>query len=82
MENRIFEKAIGKISYKCPIITIYEKPKDYPDKYVARLWDMNKPTEIVTFAESLDTIRLTVPSWMVKLNRCPDDDPCILETWL
>ena len=65
-----------------PIICIYSSPKDYPGKYIARLWDVNTPTNIVAIAESLDEIRKTKPADMVIMQRQPQDDPVIVETWI
>lgn len=28
---------------KCPMITIYEKPLDFPNAFIARVWDGNGP---------------------------------------
>ena len=78
----IFSKAIAENTYKLPIIVIYKKPRDYPDNYVARLWDILQPTEIFTIADSLNDIHLSIPLGMVRMNRCPGDDPCIVETWI
>lgn len=69
-------------STKFPIICIYNNPKDYPGKYIARLWDVNKATNIVAVAESLEEIRKTKPADMVIMDRQPKDDPVIVETWI
>ena len=65
-----------------PLICIYNSPKDYPGKYIARLWDVNRPTNIVAIAESLDEIRKTKPADMVIMQRQLQDDPVIVETWI
>ncbi len=69
---------------KCflPIIVIYQKPKDYPEKYVARLWDVNNPTEYAAVKGSLEEIRAVVPRMMVRFPLSKLDDPRIIETYL
>jgi len=65
-----------------PLICVYKYPADYPGKYIARLWDINIPTNIIAIAESLETIREIKPLEMVILPRQTNDDPCIVETWI
>lgn len=74
------------------IWAIYNKPRDYPDKYVARRWTIEavspgiykeKATNDVVISKSLDEIRRQM-LWrgLAKLDRFINDDPIILETWL
>ena len=65
-----------------PIICIYSSPKDYPGKFIARLWDVTVPTQIVAIADSLEEIRKAKPAEMVIIDRQPKDDPVIVETWI
>lgn len=68
---------------KVPIIVIYNSPKDYPEKHVARLWDIhNKPTKYVVINDNLDGIRNIIPKAMMRLSRNSEDDPVIVETWI
>ena len=67
---------------KAAIICIYNSPVDYPEKFVARLWDLDKPTRYVGVAETLDTIRELIPKNMVCFRRDQNDDPCIVEIWI
>ncbi|MPM90789.1 hypothetical protein SDC9_137911 [bioreactor metagenome] len=63
------------------MIVVYEKPKDYPQNYIARLWDGNIPTHYAVIRNSLEDIRLAIPP-MHRISRHPDDDPVIVETWI
>ena len=36
-----------------PLIAVYEHPEDYPDKYVARVFDVDRPTDTVVIKDSL-----------------------------
>lgn len=65
-----------------PIISVYSSPKDYPGKFIARLWDVTVPTQIVAIADSLEEIRKAKPAEMVIMGRQPKDDPVIVETWI
>ena len=68
---------------RVPIITVYKNTSDYPDKYVARLWDIhNRPTKFVMLKDSVEGIRDNIPKIMVRLERNTEDDPVIVETWL
>ena len=67
---------------KLPLITIYNKPSDYPTKFVARLWDTGKTTDFFVLADTLELIRKSIPPHMVKLPRAYDDDNCISEVYI
>jgi endonuclease V-like protein UPF0215 family len=67
---------------KIPLICVYKNPADYPGKYIARLWDVDRPTNIIAIAESLEEIREAKPAEMVIMQRHPNDDPVIVETWI
>ena len=64
---------------------IYDKPKDFPDKYVARKWIVDEkpvPTGEVLTGNTLNEIRTKLPRDLYKVNRSPWDDACIVETWV
>ena len=70
---------------KFPVICIYNSPSDYPNKYVARLWDIDKPTSFVAIAESLEEIREIKPTEMIIIQRQPNepnDGLTLVETWV
>ena len=62
--------------------TIYDRPKDFPDSYVARRFEYDTPT--------MDVIKGTLPRLRQSFRRCgltcltrsPGDDTVIVETWL
>lgn len=39
-----------------PYIAVYEHPEDFPEKYVARVWDMDKPTDTIIVKDELREI--------------------------
>jgi len=77
-----FETTISQNDFKIPIIVIYENPRDYPGKLVARLFDRSTPTPYVALADTMEDIRSTIPLSMICLRRQFDDDPCIAEVWI
>jgi len=78
-----FETAISDDNFvTVPFIVIYKYPADYPNKYVARLWDGLISTSYVALSDTLEGVRAAIPLTMTCLERSPDDDPCIVEVWL
>lgn len=39
------------------IITLYERPRDYPEQYVARWFEMDHPTSRFVVADSLEDLK-------------------------
>lgn len=68
-----------------PVIVIYSNPSDYPGYFVARVWNLDRPTEILIIKKDVHEIRedikRNIPT-MVRLTRAQSDDPCIVETWV
>lgn len=77
-----FDSKLIKRNTKMPIICVFCNPTDYMGKYVARLFDINKPTKYIAIADSLEEIRKTIPEYMTMLNREAEDKPQIVESWL
>lgn len=69
------------------MVTVYKNPLDFPNKYVARLWFINKayywPSETTYIVrDDLNSIRVAIPNDMVNIGRKENDDPTILETYI
>jgi len=68
--------------------TIYKYPKDYPDRYVVRAWTIGDEGEVVFNPEvlvlsvTLEEAREYLPVGLIRVERDPEDDPVIVETWL
>ena len=71
--------------------TVYERPRDYPDEFVARRFTVGPhlggtcagPTDDVLRAAHLAALRAQLLArGLVCIARHPEDDPCIVETWL
>lgn len=67
--------------------TIYQNPRDFPGQYVTRRWvavggePINDP-EPLYVGQSLQAAREVIPWDACCMNRQPDDDPVVLETWI
>jgi hypothetical protein len=65
---------------------IYDHPRDYPDQFVLRRWDITGSilvaTDEMALAKTLPEIRAKIPRDLYCLERFADDDPCIVEVWL
>lgn len=65
--------------------TVYEKPKDFPQSYVARKWVIGQTPEAtneVLVGATLEEVRAKLPPGLHCMNRSPEEDPVIVETWL
>lgn len=66
--------------------TIYERPADYPDKFVLRAWLVEKGSvtayDPVGLADTLEGARALVPLGRERIPRVSSDDPVIVESWL
>lgn len=69
-----------------PVIVVYKEPKDYPDVFVARVWegDGNFPTNMIVIRETLREIRkdIRAAGFIARFNRQQGDDPVIEGIWI
>jgi hypothetical protein len=67
--------------------TVYERPRDYACGFVARRFEITrdgpKPTQMTLKCLELEPIREKLANaGMVRLDRNPEDEPQIVETWV
>lgn len=69
---------------KVPVIVVYEHPSDYPQYYVARIFNVDKPTDTIMLKDTLEEIQEDVRNNtnMMFMLRGAEDDPCIVGVWL
>lgn len=80
---KIFDLATIRAEALVPLITIYKNPKDFPDQYVARLFDIGRPTGRFFAADTYEEVLKEIPTrGMVRIPRRPNDDPVIVEVWM
>lgn len=70
-----------------PIITVFFNPKDCPDKYIARIFVVESGKTMATkyciVADTLEGMRAQIPTnHLLCFPRSPEDDPCVVESWL
>lgn len=85
MEKKDFTVEVfdlDRANVRFPIICVYDKPDDYPDKYVARLWDIDIPTRIIMLADDITALRERKPQETETIPRDEKDDEVIVETWV
>lgn len=61
--------------------TVYDSPVDLPGRFVARKW-LNQPTNELLQDKTLEGLRGRLPQGLTRLERSPQDDPKIVETWI
>jgi hypothetical protein len=68
------------------IWTIYDRPRDFPDCFVARCFTIGEGAieraKYVITAPTLEEIREMIPWGLALLPRSPNDDPNIVESWI
>lgn len=71
-----------------PIVTVYHGTLDYGDKYVARVYAVERGnsepinTGCVYAADTLEAVRAEIPPTMVRLDRDPLDELTVVESWI
>ena len=69
-----------------PLVVIYNRPEDFPDRIVARVWEgsINRPTNICCLYPDVDGSRkdLQAAGFELLMVRDLRDEPCIVETWI
>lgn len=66
-------------NFKMPIITVYECPTDFEDKYVARLFDLQQPTPQCVVKNTLEELLAEIPDIrFTNIGRMHGDDPKII----
>jgi hypothetical protein len=70
-----------------PIWTVYDKPTDHPNGFIARLYEVGKGEVVVTnkmiAKPELTPIReVFLKAGLTKLKRAPGDEPRIVESWV
>lgn len=71
-----------------PMVVIYEKPGDFPNEFIGRIWDVAErkatPTNTFIARDNIEAVRedIAAAGFMVKFDRADGDDPVIRETWM
>jgi hypothetical protein len=76
------------MSHVLSMYVVYDHPKDYPEWFVCRRWDVveggSTATDDFTMSMDYESIKTRMEAMgLTKLYRCPtEDDPSIMEVWL
>lgn len=70
---------------KQPVVCVFQRPQDCPDKCIARLFDGTTPTNTVITRETVEEIQEDIlkafPS-MLPFARCKEDHKSVVESWI
>lgn len=77
-------KEIDFTGYQVPMLVVFEHPKDYPDQYVARVFDLDEPKHIIMLKNTLVEMQREIQenTNMIFTGRNKEDDPCIVGVWI
>jgi hypothetical protein len=67
------------------IFTVYKSPRDYEGQFVVRERDVtagNVEVGSARTAATLEEARALIPKGADRIDRSPDDDPTIVESWM
>jgi hypothetical protein len=67
---------------KLAIWTIYDKPRDYPNGFIARKFLLDQPTDKTLTDSTLDGLRAKLPIGLYCLGRESGDHPNVVESWV
>lgn len=86
MRDRIV-KSIREIDFRglrMPMLAVYDSPEDYPGKVVARLYDLDRPTDIVLIGSAREEIQAEIRNntGMVFLLRGAEDVRSLVGVWV
>jgi len=66
--------AVDLTDLTFPNIVVYYNTLDYPNVYVARLFDMDKPTNVVIVKDRFEEIKKSIPRFISnKIERSHND---------
>ena len=71
-----------------PVFVVYRNPRDFPGKWVCRRQVATASGEVKSDPEpfavsgSYSIILALLPPGLTRMERHPDDDPVIVETWI
>lgn len=65
-----------------PMFTVYKKPLDFSNQYVARLFDLDKATPYFVCAETEEEVIEKLPDGLRRMERNEQDDAVIVCVYL
>lgn len=82
--NSILEVDFSKVALPFPSIAVYRHPDDFPDKCVARVFDLDIPTDIIMVKGTVEEIQMDIQkhTTMKFFKRDEKDVPALIGTWI
>lgn len=68
--------------FQMPMITVYDSPLDFPNKFVARIFDLENPTPYFMVKDTYKEIRKEIPRHFTNIGRQFGDKQAIKEVWV
>ena len=77
-------KEIDFSGLQFPYIVVYQNPDDYPEYYIGRVYDTNKPTNVIITRNTLEELQEDISSYpgAFFIYRTEDDDSVIVGKWI
>ena len=85
LEKRVESiKEVDFSGLKVPFVAVYRSPEDFPGMYVARVYDLDKPTDTVMVKTKLEDIVADIQenTRMVFVPRGKEDVPALVGVWM
>lgn len=69
---------------KVPFVAVYGHPDDFPDKYVARIYELDRATDTIMVKETLEEIEMDIKEHtaMTFIPRGTADVPSLVGVWM
>lgn len=68
--------------FRLPIFTVYERPSDFPNEYIVRLFDLEKPTVYYVTANTKEEAIAKIPDGLSPIPLNKNDDPVIVAVFI
>lgn len=85
MQKRVESvKEIDFSGLKVPFIAVYRHPEDFPEKYVARVYELDKPTDTLMIKDTLKEIEMDIRknTGMTFIPRGTEDVLSLVGVWM
>lgn len=69
---------------KVPFIAVYDSPEDFPEQYVARIYELDKPTDTVMVKRTLTELQEDIRKYTGKIfiPKGNKDVPSLVGVWM
>lgn len=77
-------KEIDLSGLKVPFIAVYQHPENFPEKYVARIYELDKPTDTLMVKDTLEEIEEDIRenTRMTFIPRGTEDVLSLVGVWM